>query len=571
MKTCPKCKTTFDLDGRYCPRDGERLIRTQDDYIGKVFMEQFEIRELTGRGSMGTVYKAWQSGVGRDVAVKVLNRALRQEPQLVERFNREARAAAQLTHPNIIIVYLVGETHDGVPLLAMEFVDGRSLADVCEEEGPFPPERTIAITRQIAGALAEAHRHGIVHRDLKAENILLCDRPDARDFVKVVDFGIAKILTGVDDGHLTATGAVFGTPHYLSPEQASGKMVDHRSDIYALGVILFYMCTGRLPFEGETGMGLLVQHIKEPPPSPQSLNPSVPHALEEMILRCMEKDPADRYQSADEVQKALKTVEEQLLSSSVPTLPRFDGSEVRKRARSDSARRRQVSSTSPDRQVEVLAPGGEPAAVAATVAGADPAPGTPVPPPGTPTTQESSPAPAHVVATTGGMSTQRLAGRIMGRRRFVLHAMGGVAALLGGAGVGYAAYYRKTLYEGFAPPPDPEPRPALEPKPDPVPEPEPDPKPEPKPEPKPAPKKTKKVTKKTKRKPKTRTKPKPTPPKPKPEPEPGPEPEPPAPDPEPKPAPKPAPKPEPPKPAPLKPAGPDPMPALESDHGDLDE
>ncbi len=538
MKTCPKCSGVYPGDGNYCPTDGQRLIQNTESYIGQIFMDQFEIREVTGRGSMGTVYKAWQTGVGREVAVKVLNRALRKEPQLVTRFNREARAAAQLSHPNIIIVFLVGETEDQVPFLAMEFIDGRSLAAVCEEEGPFPSERTIHVARQITSALAEAHRNDIVHRDLKAENILLSDRPDSPDFVKVVDFGIAKILSGVEDGNLTATGAVFGTPHYLSPEQASGKKVDNRSDIYALGVILFYMCTGRLPFEGESGMGLLVQHIKEPPPRPQSINPSIPHALEEVILRCMEKSPDDRYQTARELDTALEEAEEQIQSSSVPTLRRFSG-EVPRPAATAKPRRRAQSSTGSGAPVEVVAP--------ATVDPAEPRAAAPVPVETETPVQRLEAVPAPPPATdTGGLNTLRMARRVVGRRHFVLHILGAVAATGAGAGVGYAAYYRKSLYDSFEPD-SPGDRPSADtepaPEPAPEPEPEPEPRPAPEPEPEPEPKKPKpRPKRKPKRKPRRKPKPKPRPkPKPKPEPKP-----------------KPAEPPPIPKPEPIKPAGPDP-------------
>ncbi len=309
MKVCPLCGESLPDDARFCPGDGSLLVTATDPYIGKVFLDQFEVREVCGRGSMGTVYKAWQTSMDREVAIKVLRKDLMKDSSIVKRFHREARAAARLSHPNIITVFMVGDTDDGIPFLAMEFVKGESLASVCEAEGPLPPVRAIHVARQITSALTDAHSQDVVHRDLKPENILLSNKPQSPDFVKVLDFGIAKILHG-DDGesHLTQTGAIFGTPHYLAPEQASGGDVDHRTDLYALGVILFEVVVGRLPFPSDSGMAVLVQHIKDTPPRPRDLNRSIPQPLEDVILTALEKDPADRYQSAAEFGEALGKV-----------------------------------------------------------------------------------------------------------------------------------------------------------------------------------------------------------------------------------------------------------------------
>ena len=312
MQLCPLCGNSFLDDARFCPNDGSLLVAANDPYIGKVFLDQFEIREVCGRGSMGTVYKAQQTSMDREVAIKVLRRDLLKDSSIVKRFHREARAAARLSHPNIITVFMVGDTDDGAPFLAMEFVKGSSLATVCDEEGPLPPVRAIHIGRQITSALTEAHSQGVVHRDLKPENILLSNKPQAPDFVKVLDFGIAKIIRGDEESHLTQTGAIFGTPHYLAPEQASGGEVDHRADLYALGVILFQMVVGRLPFPSDSGMAVLVQHIQEQPPRPRELNRGIPLPMEQLILRALEKDPADRFQTADEFGEALGRVVDKL-------------------------------------------------------------------------------------------------------------------------------------------------------------------------------------------------------------------------------------------------------------------
>ena len=309
MKVCPLCGESLLDDARFCPGDGSLLVTATDPYIGKVFLDQFEVREVCGRGSMGTVYKAWQTSMDREVAIKVLRKNLMKDATIVKRFHREARAAARLSHPNIITVFMVGDTDDGIPFLAMEFVKGQSLASACEADGPLAPVRAIHIVRQITSALTDAHSQNVVHRDLKPENILLSNRPQSPDFVKVLDFGIAKILHG-DDGEsqLTQTGAIFGTPHYLAPEQASGGDVDHRTDLYALGVILFEVVVGRLPFPSDSGMAVLVQHIKDAPPRPRDLNSRIPQPLEDVILRAMEKDPKDRFQSADDFGEALGRV-----------------------------------------------------------------------------------------------------------------------------------------------------------------------------------------------------------------------------------------------------------------------
>ena len=200
-------------------------------------MGQFELREIAGRGAMGTVYRAYQRTMDRIVAVKILRSEIVKEPGVLRRFLREARAAARLQHPNIVTVHMVGETEDGVPYLVMEHIDGVSLEAICEAQGPQPLMRVISFGRQIAAALSEAHSLGIVHRDLKPANILVTDRSRTPDLVKVLDFGIAKLInTEADQSMMTADGTIFGTPHYIAPEQASGGDVDHRVDIYSLGV-----------------------------------------------------------------------------------------------------------------------------------------------------------------------------------------------------------------------------------------------------------------------------------------------------------------------------------------------
>jgi serine/threonine-protein kinase len=307
---CPRCQRSFPgAEGvRYCPVDGALVLASvEDQNLGKLLLGQFEVREVCGKGAMGTVYRAWQRNMDRLVAVKILRRELLKEAEVVRRFLREARAAARLQHPNIVTVHLVGETDDGSPFLVMEYIDGVSLENILEAQGAQPPQRVVALGRQIASALDEAHSAQVVHRDLKPANILVTDRARVPDLVKVLDFGIAKMLTGADQSILTKEGVIFGTPHYIAPEQASGTEVDARADLYSLGVILFRMATGRLPFEGTQGMQVVLKHLREAPPRPGSLA-NVPEALDALILRLLSKDPARRPPDAQSVIQALEQI-----------------------------------------------------------------------------------------------------------------------------------------------------------------------------------------------------------------------------------------------------------------------
>ncbi|HEX2571645.1 MAG TPA: serine/threonine-protein kinase [Polyangia bacterium] len=283
-----------------------------DPLLGKVLMGHIELTAVAGRGAMGTVYRAVQTNMGRPVAVKVLRADLLDAPGAVARFLREARAAARLSHPNIVTVHLVGETDQGVPYIVMEFVDGESLDTLCQREGKLVPKRALKLARQIASALGEAHSQGIIHRDLKPENILVLDRRRETDFVKVLDFGIAKILRDENQSALSRDGSIFGTPHYIAPEQASGAEIDARADLYSLGVILFRMVTGRLPFEGASGMEVLMRHVREKPPSPRTFVPGLSRAIEALILRALEKERGERWQDAEAFLAALDAITDEV-------------------------------------------------------------------------------------------------------------------------------------------------------------------------------------------------------------------------------------------------------------------
>ncbi|MBK8482712.1 MAG: serine/threonine protein kinase [Proteobacteria bacterium] len=328
MQLCTHCGSEYADEVSFCLRDGARLGGQPAPPgadalgVGSVLVGQLELREACGSGAMGTVFRAWQSQMEREVAVKLLRRELLATPGLVRRFYREARAAARLSHPNIVVVHAIGETTQRLPFIVMEYVAGESLARLCQQQGALPVARALAIARQIASALVEAHGHEIVHRDLKPANILLQRRGSGGDCVKVVDFGIAKIVCDGDESQLTQTGAIFGTPHYLAPEQAAGADVDARADLYALGVILFLMLTGSLPFPNPNGMEVLLQHLQQPPPRPRDLAPHLSAELEALVLRALCKERAQRWPTAAALHDALLALETGGATAAAPAAPR---------------------------------------------------------------------------------------------------------------------------------------------------------------------------------------------------------------------------------------------------------
>ena len=258
--------------------------------------DRYEIQEPLGRGGMGTVHRGWDRVLARPVAVKVLPFALSADEAAASRLRREARAAARLNHPGIVSVFDAGVA-DGAPYLVMEHVEGHTLAEELSR-GPITSDHAASIAASIAAALSVAHAAGVVHRDVKPSNVLLTPSGE----VKVTDFGIAR---AVDDDTLTRPSGIVGSAPYLSPEQLRGEVGDARSDIYALGVVLFQMLTGRLPFEADTAMAMAFKHLEEQPRPPAELEPGIPEALDAVVLRALAKDPADRFDSADELVAAL--------------------------------------------------------------------------------------------------------------------------------------------------------------------------------------------------------------------------------------------------------------------------
>jgi eukaryotic-like serine/threonine-protein kinase len=308
MPTCSTCGTQYGATVRICVRDGTPLVagRADDPYLGRLLDDKYRIDSFISAGGMGSVYRAQHVMLGKTVAVKVIKNELVTSDEIVSRFQREARAASNLDHPNIVTVYDLGQTREGTLYIAMEFIDGPSLHDAIRRDGPMPAARAVDILRQVASALSAAHRRQIVHRDLKSHNLMLATDDEGRDLVKLVDFGIAKTFD--ESTQLTAAGYMMGTPHYMSPEQAAGQAVDHRTDIYSLGVILYEMLTGAVPFSDESLTSVLVKLATEVPPRPSLRRPDlvVPPALEAVAMRCLEKNPDDRYQSADEFATAIE-------------------------------------------------------------------------------------------------------------------------------------------------------------------------------------------------------------------------------------------------------------------------
>lgn len=310
-KICLRCGSKFGSRAEYCPHDGSVLV-TDDDLpdplIGTVLLEQFRIDQQIGTGGMGTVYRAHQTTVGRDVAIKVLRPELARDEQAVFRFEREARLAISLDHPNLVRVFISGRLADGRLYIVMELLEGRSLADELEEAGIPSIERSLIMIMKLCAGLGAVHAAGIVHRDIKPENVYLVRRGKDNDFVKLVDFGIARVLEAEGNGPMTTqSGRVFGTATYISPEAASGEDTDQRSDIYSLGVLTYQLLTGELPFDGSTAGAVLMQHVHREPPLLQTKGrgAEVPDDLARVVMRALSKDPDARQQSLAELLDAL--------------------------------------------------------------------------------------------------------------------------------------------------------------------------------------------------------------------------------------------------------------------------
>ncbi|MGH2696951.1 MAG: Stk1 family PASTA domain-containing Ser/Thr kinase [Actinomycetota bacterium] len=284
----------------------------------RVLAGRYEIASLLGQGGMARVFQGTDRVLDRTVAIKVLSPQFADDDQFVARFRREAQAAAGLNHPNIVGVYDTGDQAD-VHFIVMEYVEGRTLRDVIRADGPLLPERAAEIGEAVARALSSAHQAGLVHRDIKPGNIMLTREGE----VKVMDFGIARTSTG---DTLTQTAAILGTASYLSPEQAQGLSVDTRSDIYSLGCVLYEMLTGRAPFIGDSPVAIAYMHVKEDPVPPSRLNQDVPPTLDSVVLKCMAKNPENRYETAEELRADLERARRGLPTLATPLMA--DATEV---------------------------------------------------------------------------------------------------------------------------------------------------------------------------------------------------------------------------------------------------
>ena len=302
MKRCPKCGVEYSDATTLCPADGVALETTDDALIGTTLAGKYRIEARLNEGGMGSVYRGTHVMMDKTVAIKVLRPSLAADEKIVARFSREARAASRISHPNAISVTDIGEDK-GVVFLVMEFLSGKTLKHVVREEGPLPLQRIVEITRQVGDALAAAHAQGVVHRDLKSDNIMLLDTTTG-DHAKVLDFGIAKIHEPECkfDGDLTAPNLVIGTPQYMSPEQCSqDSEIDSRSDIYSLGVILYEMLVGHVPFSGESATIVMMKHLQDPVPSVLEERNDVPPPIGRVVARAMAKVPSNRYQTVAEL------------------------------------------------------------------------------------------------------------------------------------------------------------------------------------------------------------------------------------------------------------------------------
>ena len=323
MKACPVCGNEYSNTSTLCPIDGEVLLSTSDPLIGETLAGKYSIEELIKTGGMGSVYRGKHVLMDKRVAVKVLRPSLAVDNDVVARFSREAKAASRISHPHAVNVTDFGESENGVVFLVMEYLDGQTLKEVIKQDGAMSLDRTGEIVRQVAGALDAAHEQGVIHRDLKSDNIML-SQTNGGDWAKVLDFGIAKIQQpeGVRDVDITAANLVIGTPQYMSPEQCSQSgPIDKRSDVYSFGIIVYEMLAGRVPFTGESPTIIMMKQVQDEPPPISEFRPDLPVVVEKIISRALAKRPEDRFQSAGEMSKALAEAFAALVVAAPATMP----------------------------------------------------------------------------------------------------------------------------------------------------------------------------------------------------------------------------------------------------------
>jgi serine/threonine protein kinase len=308
-KVCIQCSRKFGGGETACPHDGTLLVALmQDPLIGSTLAGNYQIQSLLGTGGMGVVYKARHGLMDRIVAIKMLQAQLVSDSLSVARFHQESKAASRINHPNVITIHDFGISAQGLPYIVMDYLNGEPLSDAIRESGQISVDRTLKIAMQTCDALAQAHKQGVVHRDLKPGNIVLTTFNEDKDYVKVVDFGVAKLMNQ-DGQRLTQAGEVCGSPVYMSPEQCMGQELDARSDIYSMGIVLYETLTGKLPILGKTMVDTMSKHCSEMPPSFKVSRPDlyIPERLEAIVFKALAKDPADRQQSMDELKSDLES------------------------------------------------------------------------------------------------------------------------------------------------------------------------------------------------------------------------------------------------------------------------
>ena len=324
MLHCPQCGKQYSADFEVCPQDQAPLqadatvggIVPGDPLIGHTLDEKYRLEERLGIGGMGTVYRAVHLLIDRPVAIKVLNQRFVEDEAARTRFRREARAAGRLQHTNAVTVTDFGQSSDGYVYIVMELLEGRTLREIVAKEAPLDPARAVSLMLQISDAVAAAHEAGIIHRDLKPANVFIVQRADVPSVVKVLDFGIAKLAAEMldDDEPMTLTqiGAMIGTPRYMSPEQCDGAELTPAADVYSLGIILYEMLTGTVPFSGSTPLAIALKHSTEAPRPPREFVLNIPAPLERVVLHALEKNPDDRPSDAAQFRAELLNTAERL-------------------------------------------------------------------------------------------------------------------------------------------------------------------------------------------------------------------------------------------------------------------
>ena len=327
MRVCPECGT--ETEAPVCPKDGEMtlVLKKKEDptlgRIGELIAGRYRVLKVIGQGGFGAVFKAQHTATGDTVAIKVLRTDVAESQDVIARFRQEAKATSKLKHPNTVRVFDFGQMDDGNLYIAMEFLEGTTFSDLMRKEGPIEPRRIVHIAGQVLKALSEAHSKGIVHRDLKPDNIFIQAVHNEPDYVKVLDFGIAKSLAGDStQGDMTSTGAILGTPRYMSPEQARGAKIDARTDLYSLGLILYECMTGVTPFVADSPLSMLLKRVQEEPPRVHDcLALPTPEGMCDVVLRSLQRDPEQRWASADEMLQAMNASVDTVLLEAKSVVP----------------------------------------------------------------------------------------------------------------------------------------------------------------------------------------------------------------------------------------------------------